>query len=563
MRGAKLTYGDFTKQGYQDAANVFSISEFEDAIEAGGTPEEIVKRTFSDWEDEGVIEEWIEQQHDFDDLDPYKAYDFWKSAWFDYAVEEIRVFLEEDWQRKIEETEMWYLEDDQGNVVEKFDDINEALGVLARLPKAQLRDGDGNGPSYKRFVWAEPDSDDLKVDQFATVLPGERKAFHAARVEARSRGFRRNPRNPYDVRSSSGHEQTFAREEDADFEADELRRAGARDVHVVKRARGGSPAATAYRKANPHQAMNEAEASMQFYDLIKDPDPASMEIAQDLVLEYHLSLAKLSKHAYLSKFGDPTKGFGAIGSPALASGLFSLAPSFATYELHPATSVMWSLDYSRRLIITWAWNVSMEEIAATTKTLTSARLHYAYGRGHFRTYDEAERAGAADAWAVAKFLKYRPADTKIADLVPMVDNIVNGSDSNMMRRSVPPVPRELYEHRDAKQKKRNRTYAEAQDAALAALARAGWHTKGNLKIPQALSPNLLVQLWFKPQAVYLTKVLRAGESHSFRNAFSISYGLTRQRLPDMRSMSGSEFVDKIYELFPKSLGPRHTESIRT
>src|SRR4029077_3624566 len=116
------------------------------------------------------------------------------------------------------------------------------------------------------------------------------------------------------------------------------------------------------------------------------------------------------------------------------------------------------------------------------------------------------------------------------------------------------TPPELYEHRATRKTK---TYAEAQNAAFAALRRAGWlKSARGLKTPHATSPNGRLRLWFKPQAVWMSKIndtFGGGDRHTLKSAGSISGGLGVAMLPDMRSMTGSEFVEKIEQLFPKTL----------
>jgi hypothetical protein len=94
---SKLTYGDFSRTGSQDCANAISIDEFD--YEGGGTAEQIVDRTWKQWEDDGMEEQWLEQQDDdFEGLDPHKAYEAWASGWRGRAVG----YVERELERKLE-----------------------------------------------------------------------------------------------------------------------------------------------------------------------------------------------------------------------------------------------------------------------------------------------------------------------------------------------------------------------------------------------------------------------------------------------------------------------------
>jgi hypothetical protein len=69
-----------------------SIDEFD--IRAGGTAEEIVERTWAEWEADGMEEQWLEQQDDLEGLDPHQCYDSWKVGWKVCAVSTIDEHLE-------------------------------------------------------------------------------------------------------------------------------------------------------------------------------------------------------------------------------------------------------------------------------------------------------------------------------------------------------------------------------------------------------------------------------------------------------------------------------------
>lgn len=82
--------------------------------------------------------------------------------------------------------------------------------------------------------------------------------------------------------------------------------------------------------------------------------------------------------------------------------------------------------------------------------------------------------------------------------------------------------------------KPDKTYTQAQRDILENLAANGWQVSAALKIPHATSPNGRLRLWFKPQAVWYTK-LKPGERerHNFKDARTISYDLDiRRKDPD-------------------------------
>ena len=86
--------------------------------------------------------------------------------------------------------------------------------------------------------------------------------------------------------------------------------------------------------------------------------------------------------------------------------------------------------------------------------------------------------------------------------------------------------------------KPDKTYPQAQRDILGNLRANGWDVSGPLKIPHATSPNGQLRLWFKPQAVWSTKI-KPGErsqfegTHNFKDARTISYSLDiRTRDPD-------------------------------
>ncbi len=93
-------------------------------------------------------------------------------------------------------------------------------------------------------------------------------------------------------------------------------------------------------------------------------------------------------------------------------------------------------------------------------------------------------------------------------------------------------PPDQYAKLYARLTKPDKTYAQAQRDILENLASNGWQVSAGLKIPHATSPNGRLRLWFKPQAVWYTKV-KPGERHNFKEARTLSYDLDiRKKDPD-------------------------------
>lgn len=98
---SKLTYGDFTRTGYQDCGNVFSADEHRSAWERLGKPRGasaargVVRAAWGD--DATAYAEWLDQQ-DVDEivgdgLDPRTAYQAWRDAWQSCAESGVRAAL--------------------------------------------------------------------------------------------------------------------------------------------------------------------------------------------------------------------------------------------------------------------------------------------------------------------------------------------------------------------------------------------------------------------------------------------------------------------------------------
>jgi len=100
---SKLTYGDFRRTGVQDCQNAVQLDEFD--YEGGGTAEEIVERSFQQWLDDGMKEQWFEQNDDFEDLDPEKCFEAWAAGWKSRAEGYVQYELDRRAKRRADEDE--------------------------------------------------------------------------------------------------------------------------------------------------------------------------------------------------------------------------------------------------------------------------------------------------------------------------------------------------------------------------------------------------------------------------------------------------------------------------
>ena len=100
----KLNYGDFSRTGYQDCANVFDTSDHHDAWRRLGKPHgvgaaaKVVREAWGD--DEGQYEQWLEQA-DVDEiledgLELRAAYRAWRDAWQSCAESAVKADMK-DW----------------------------------------------------------------------------------------------------------------------------------------------------------------------------------------------------------------------------------------------------------------------------------------------------------------------------------------------------------------------------------------------------------------------------------------------------------------------------------
>lgn len=86
------------------------------------------------------------------------------------------------------------------------------------------------------------------------------------------------------------------------------------------------------------------------------------------------------------------------------------------------------------------------------------------------------------------------------------------------------------------------TFEQAKKGIFEVLRARGWGLKTDLSTPHATSPSGMLRLWFKPQAVYYTKLVPAIR-HTLGDARTVSYNL------DIRKADPAKLVDWIEKSF--------------
>lgn len=88
----RLTLGDFSRTGAQDCANAIDLDDFSDAMRKHPrtSAADIVALVWAQYEDDGLRKHWLEQQGDFDGLDPERCYEAWASGWRNCAVAAVK-----------------------------------------------------------------------------------------------------------------------------------------------------------------------------------------------------------------------------------------------------------------------------------------------------------------------------------------------------------------------------------------------------------------------------------------------------------------------------------------
>ncbi len=331
-------------------------------------------------------------------------------------------------------------------------------------------------------------------------------------------------------------EGIFAREDDAEMYAQELRDAGVDDARAQRRGtaiahRHAGPSSMGRRAAGrQNPTLTREEAIAAFKELIAQREPGSMQIAEDLLLENGLTLVEVSKR-------HPDHHM----TVAHDEGTFELdfASSRVDWEVHKA-----SADTTR--IMNSAWRRSIYYVFQGHGERLISR-----GGSYMHTERGAERAAAADAWAVAKrmremlFEHQQGTGMWISDTKGREE--VRVELQRVMHSELPDATApEVYAYRAPPGKKtKQRTYPEAKDDIMAFLERKGWRRSTNLKVQHATTPEGHLRLWFKPQTIHYT--LCQPHQHKLGDARAIRYEL------DIRAMSPEEFFDLLKLNFPNEI----------
>lgn len=145
----------------------------------------------------------------------------------------------------------------------------------------------------------------------------------------------------------------------------------------------------------------EFETWVKFQDLIRDPDPAVMEVAEDMIEQSGHKFSKLARVV--------NSGYG---------GSFTLSPLYPADV--PVTAVYWRIEQGSRKPGkkgSKAFNYGPEiEIFFQGQKMAGNSFNPAYGDPEHATREAASAAGAAMAWSVAKALKKLSANANAGEV---------------------------------------------------------------------------------------------------------------------------------------------------
>lgn len=211
---------DHTIAGYQsdgrwDCGHAFGPGDFADAIDLAlkarpGAPQGGVGVVNAVWTNafmDDIFDDWAVQN----DLDGHprarEAFDAWATGWKSCAAHKLGEIIKERWEEIFNNADLFFLTDEDGNELDRFDNIDEAIEVLARMPvesRIEMEDGD---EQRALLGWINPELDKttMELSTYFSVPEGrwgaskERKAialaiskFPALR-EAAKGYFRLNP----------------------------------------------------------------------------------------------------------------------------------------------------------------------------------------------------------------------------------------------------------------------------------------------------------------------------------------------------------------------------------
>lgn len=213
---------DYREDGRWDCSHAFEIDDFEKAIEGSvrarkTDPQGAVGVVASVWTPtylESGFEEWAAQN----DLDGHprarEAYEAWSDGWKACAVHRVGEIIHERWDEILAGADLFFITDEDGDELERFDDINEALLVLSTMPpesRLEMEERDGPTTGQRALLgWISPHLDNHNMHlalafsmpvtaQNGRSTPAANKiaraivTFPTLRAQAKAAGFRRNP----------------------------------------------------------------------------------------------------------------------------------------------------------------------------------------------------------------------------------------------------------------------------------------------------------------------------------------------------------------------------------
>jgi len=202
----ELTYGDFRRTGTQDCQNVFDLDDFD--LDAGDIGRVLASGAFDE-------DAWIEQVDDFEGLDPHRCFEAWKDGYslcarprLEAALDERRrgltlYYVTDAGDMKADDLPkppIWE-ESASEQVMDQFDEIDDAVVALAKIPQGRILMGDGKHGPDDVILWVERGHGHLGVPWYTRDVAGFndremaqiRVLFSTTRDELEKRGWKLNP----------------------------------------------------------------------------------------------------------------------------------------------------------------------------------------------------------------------------------------------------------------------------------------------------------------------------------------------------------------------------------
>lgn len=209
------TLDDYYNDGTWDCRHAFDVAQFEPAIQqallarkgkgghVGGRG--AVEYVWTPEYRETISSDWINQA----DLDGHprarEAFDAWANGWMACAATKLNEIIRTEWYKTLDDAGIFYVLNQDAEELERFDDIDDALLTLAKMPVGSLLDMEiEDTPSSRALLaWIGDDQYELATAYPIKSSPGfrskrERKIgyavadFRKLREAAERRGFK-NP----------------------------------------------------------------------------------------------------------------------------------------------------------------------------------------------------------------------------------------------------------------------------------------------------------------------------------------------------------------------------------